>query len=146
MKITPHNRIRLKRCRHNIYLFYIISYNHVRSLPPDSWRFVARGLECDELRVWPRAFGEHADLLGAQTDGDSTIGRSGLQRGATFYHFKKFGWVWFYNRADMLCSWRCIKLTGSAHDVLLLVLGISNLVGKLSSLSMALRGPAVLDE
>lgn len=54
------------------------------SLPPDSGgrRFVARGLERGKLPVWPRAFGEHADQLGAQTDSDCTFGRTGLQRGA----------------------------------------------------------------
>lgn len=54
------------------------------SLPPDSGgrRFVARGLERGKLLVWPRTFGEHADLLGAQTVSDCTFGRTGLQRGA----------------------------------------------------------------
>ena len=46
------------------------------------WQFVARGLERSKLPVWPRTFGEHADLLGAQTDTDCTFGRTGLQRGA----------------------------------------------------------------
>jgi len=54
------------------------------ALSPSSGRgrVVARGLERGQLRVRPRALGEHADLLGAQTGSDSTFGCSGLQRGA----------------------------------------------------------------